>query len=120
VLPDHTIEEDVEGLMIQKADGFKGFLPDHIDYMAKIENGILIYYKNKEEFFIATPQAYLRFKNNIALILAPQAEKSNNPKILKFKTEERQLKEDELAQKAHHAFEVARMALLKALQGGQQ
>lgn len=115
VLPDRCIEENVEGLIIQKSDGFKGFLPDHIDYMAKIENGILTYYRGKEEFFIATGNGYFRFQNNLALVLSTIAERSNDIKILAFKTQERQLKEDQIAQKAHRTFEAAKIALMKAL-----
>lgn len=72
------INEEVDYLTIQSDDGSRGFLTNHTPLIAKISKGYLRFAKDKQEIYVGILQGVFDINNNIATVVAQNAEIGTN------------------------------------------
>ena len=109
------VEEQVDEVEIQGADGYLGILPGHTPLLALLQVGELWYRKGQEKVYLSIAFGFAEIQPDRVTILAEIAEKAEEIDIARAEAAKRRAEERLSKPMMEMDFERARIALLKSL-----
>ena len=109
------VEEQVDEVEIQGADGYLGILPGHTPLLALLQVGELWYRRGQEKVYLSIAFGFAEIQPDRVTILAEIAEKAEEIDIARAEAAKRRAEERLSKPMMEMDFERARIALLKSL-----